>query len=135
MSLKVRLLPVLAALLLYTAEKARSVDPEPATDTAPPKADVRGEVTRVAALRAKGLIGSLLVEGKKEKDTQHDKASVTLPQEVKIFKWTKGKKVEAKFDDIKKGDQVQCVFTGPVAESYPVQAKASEVLILPAAKK
>ena len=37
--------------------------------------------------------------------------------------------------DIKAGSKVQCVFTGPVAESYPVQAKASEVLILEDPKK
>jgi beta-N-acetylhexosaminidase len=119
------------ALALVAADKS---EPEP-KKVAPPKADVRGVVKRVTGLRGKGLVGNLLVEGAKEKDTQYDKASVTLTSETKIYRWKDGKKAEAKFGDVKEGCKVQCVFTGPVAESYPVQAKASEVIILEDAKK
>jgi beta-N-acetylhexosaminidase len=116
---------VLAVVVLLGADRA---DPEPATK--PPRADVRGKVTQVTALRARGLVGSLLVVGVKEKDTSHDRASVRLTSETKFHRWAAGKKQAAKFTDIKVGVKVQCVFIGPVAESYPVQARASEVLIL-----
>ena len=120
-----------AAFLIWGADKA---EPEP-KPVAPPKADIRGTVSEVSGLKARGLIGRMLVEGKKEKDTQYDKASVTLPMGVKIHKWQGGKKVEVAFKDIVPGCVVQCVFDGPVAESYPVQARASEVLILSFPKK
>jgi hypothetical protein len=99
-------------------------------DAAPPKADVRGKVTKAGALRAKGLVGFILVEGVKEKDTKYDKARVTIPSTAKIYRWIDGKKQDAKFSDIKRDARVQCVFTGAVKESDPVQARASEVLIL-----
>jgi beta-N-acetylhexosaminidase len=129
MSAKIKYFLLLAALALLAADKS---EPEPATK--PPKADIRGKVTAVAALRAQGLVGRISVEGAKEKDTEHDKASVTLTSKTKILKWEGGKKKKATFADIKKGTKVQCVFVGPVLESYPVQAKAGEVLILAAAK-
>lgn len=127
-------LMVVVALALVAADKDKS-EPEP-KKVEPPKADVRGQVTKVTPSRAKGVVGSILVEGSKEKDTQHDKASVRLTSTTKFYKWSSnGKKVEAKFGDVTEGSKVQCVFTGPVAESYPVQAVASEVIILEEAKK
>jgi hypothetical protein len=97
-------------------------------DEKPPKADVRGKVDRIT-LKDKKIVG-FFVDGKSEKDTQYDKASVTLRPKAKIYKWVKGKKEEAKLEDIKKGAIVQCVFEGAVRESFPVQADAIEVLIL-----
>ena len=121
----------LALFLALTA--ADKPDPEP-KPVAPPKADIRGKVEKVIAGKAKGIVGSILVEGAKEKDTAYDKAAVTLTSKTKFYKWEDGKKKDAKFSDLKVGTLVQCNFTGPVAESYPVQATASEVLILPAKK-
>jgi hypothetical protein len=103
-------------------------NPEPTK--APPKADVRGKVTTLAVLRAKDLVGRIQVDGVKEKDTKYDRAVVTIPIKAKIYRWVDGKKTDAKFSDLKRGAKVQCVFTGAVAESNPVKARASEVLIL-----
>lgn len=125
------------ALFLFALALVAADEPEPKKkkDVAPPKADVRGEVKSVTFLRAKDLVANILVEGAKEKDTGHDKASVTLTNATKVYAWADGKKVEAKAADLKQGCRVQCVFTGPVAESYPVQARASEVVILAEPKK
>ncbi len=126
MSSKVKALLLAAALALLGADRS---EPEPVRK-APPKADVRGKVTSVVGLRARDLVGRIRVEGVKEKDTQYDKAVVTIPSKAKLYRWVGGKKVPAKFGEIKVGSKVQCVFDGPVAESYPVQARAGEVLIL-----
>ena len=122
---------LLALALLMGADKAEP-EPKPAK---PPKADIRGTAKDVAGLRARGLVGRMLVEGKKEKDTGYDKASVTIRTGAKIYWWKGGKKVEAKFSDIKDGCVVQCLFVGPVDTSLPVKALASEVLILSTPKK
>ncbi len=105
--------------------------PDPEPKTPPPKADVRGKIMEIETRQG---IGRLLIEGKAEKDTQHDKASVRVLATTKIYFWVDGKKKEAKADDLKKGAIVQAVFKGPVAESYPVQATAGEILILQPAK-
>src|SRR5215207_6482255 len=125
--MKIKALLAVAALAMVGLVWADKSEPEPAKK-APPKADIRGKVSGVAALRARGLVGRMSVDGKKEKDTEYDRASVTLTSTTKFYKWVGGKKKDAKFGDIKKGSVVQCNFVGPVAESYPVQAKAGEVL-------
>jgi hypothetical protein len=130
MSIAMKTLLVLVVVAILGGDKD---DPEPAK--APPKADIRGKVTTVAALKAKGLVGRIRVEGKKEKDTGYDDAMVTIPSTAKIYLWEAGKKKDAKFSDIKRGTRVQCVFTGPVTRSIPPQARASEVLILEQPKK
>ncbi|MFQ3651857.1 MAG: DUF3221 domain-containing protein [Gemmataceae bacterium] len=120
-------------LLLVSALMVRAYpepQPEP-KEVPPPKADIRGNVEMLTVLKGRGVLGSLRIVGSKEKDTQYDQAVVRVPSTAKIYLWKDGKKVEAKFADLKKGDTVQAIFTGPVAESYPVQATAGEVLILP----
>jgi hypothetical protein len=132
MSMLLKAFPLfVAALALMAADK---VEPDP-KKVAPPRADVRGEVKSVVGLRGKNLVGNVLVEGAKEKDTHYDKASVTLSNATKIYKWVNGKKKDAKFADVTQGCKVQCVFDGKVLESYPVQATATELLILEEPKK
>jgi RNA polymerase sigma factor (sigma-70 family) len=115
------------------------VDPEPKA-VKPPKADVRGVVKKVAPLagdlRPERLrIWQIRVEGKMEPDTREDSARVTIMAGAKIEKWVGGKRVKATVKDIKVGCVVQCVFTGAVLESKPVQAHTKEVLILEAPKE
>jgi beta-N-acetylhexosaminidase len=134
MSRGIRSLALLTALLLIAAEQ--KAEPEP-PKPAPPGADVRGEVKNLKLLpaKARGTVGTLLVVGVKEKDTSHDRAMVRLQADTKVYRWAEGKKKDAKVEDLKAGQKVQCVFTGPVAESYPVQATGKEVLILEEPKK
>lgn len=126
-----------AAILLWVSSAcAIAADPEP-KKPAPPKADVRGKIETVTLYAGKttGTVGTIRVEGAKEKDTQHDKAMVRIQgKSTRIYKWVDGKKKEAKLEDLKKGAKVQVQFGGPVAESYPVQGTAKEVLILETAK-
>jgi len=124
------------ALLLaaVSARAADPVDPEPPAIT-PGKADVRGEVKTVSALKSRLYLGRLMIDGKKEKDTSHEKASVLVLAAAKVYFWKGGKKVEATFADVKVGCKVQCVFTGPVAESFPVQGRTTELIIIESPKK
>ena len=93
-------------------------------------ADVRGKITNVSTSASGAVLGSILIEGKKEKDTSVDKAMTRITDKTAIFRMQNGKRVEAKFSDLKAGQTVEATFSGPVAESYPVQATAKEILIL-----
>ena len=98
------------------------------------RADVRGTVTHISRANEgggrKNVLGRVLVEGVKERDTQVDKASVTVTAETRVFmKQDKGRKPAA-FADLKEGQEVEARFAGPMLESYPVQATAIEIIIL-----
>ncbi|WP_291651188.1 DUF3221 domain-containing protein [Clostridium sp.] len=71
--------------------------------------------------------GQILVEGKIEEDTEFDKASVSINTKTKIINQKSDEKL--KLSDIKVGDKVEVIITGPVRESYPVQVDAKIIRI------
>lgn len=90
------------------------------------KLSIRGEITNVS-LDDNGKITTILVEGKLEQDTQHDKASVFIGEKTKIY--DNDTKEELERNALKKGTKVEIIFKGPVRESYPVQADAKIIRI------
>ena len=59
-----------------------------------------------------------------------DKASVTLTTKTVLVKGDLKKNIElSDLDLLTVGTQVEIIFTGPVAESYPVQGQAKVVRI------
>lgn len=74
---------------------------------------------------------SILVEGELEEDTQYDLAVVTVNKQTEVVR--EGTHIAILLDplvEIKEGDFIEVIFTGGVAESYPVQAVAAKVTIL-----
>ena len=95
------------------------------------KADIRGNMTNIAKnTEDKNIIGSILKEGNLERDTKYDKASVTITRQTRIFEYKNKKLIKADFESFKIGQKVQALFAAQVLESYPVQVKAIEVIIL-----
>lgn len=96
--------------------------------------DIRGTIAKVAPADAegkkRGLVAVLLIEGPKTKDTQHDKASVKVTDKTVLKKKVGKQLLDATPDELIRGVTVEAVFTGPVLESYPVQATASKIVIL-----
>jgi len=96
--------------------------------------DIRGSITKVsqadASAQAKGTLGAIMVVGAKEADTKYDRASVRITTETSIFEQQGQSRGRATFAALKVGQRVQARFTGPVAESYPFQATAGEIVIL-----
>lgn len=95
------------------------------------RADIRGVIKSVTRSNAAGEVrGSVLIEGSLEPDTGFDKTSVTVTGKTAVFRREDGTLREASFDSLREGQRVQAAFTGPVAESYPVQATAKSIIIL-----
>ena len=95
------------------------------------RADIRGNITNISKnTEDKNIIGSILIEGNLERDTKYDKASVTITRQTRIFEYKNKKLIKADFESLKIGQKVQALFAGQVLESYPVQVKAIEVVIL-----
>jgi hypothetical protein len=106
----------------------------PSNATEATAADIRGTITYIqranSQSRKKGIIGSVLIEGVMEVGTKLDKASVTVTDKTRIFEQKGHSRHLVEFEYLKIGLRVQAQFTGPVAQSYPVQAMASEIVIL-----
>ncbi len=86
--------------------------------------DIRGTITTLNVFED---TTSILIEGIVEEDTGYDKASVSLPADGAVFA-EDGSMASAR--DLAEGQRVEAWFTGPVAESYPVQATGEAVRIL-----
>jgi len=96
------------------------------------KVDIRGNISSVqnANPNNQGVFGTVLIEGKIEKDTGFDKASVRITKSTKLLQRKDGREVAIKFEDLKVGQRVEAAFDGPVAESYPVQTNAGRLVVL-----
>lgn len=96
--------------------------------------DIRGKITGVMKAdepyRKRGDLGAIRVEGKQEKDTQVDRASIKITGKTRLFLLEGKKRRPVGFDALKSGQIVEARFVGPVLETYPVQATAGEVVIL-----
>lgn len=93
-------------------------------------ADIRGKITQVHQSTSGDIIGALLVEGAIEPDTHYDKASITITNQTVLLEQQGQTRRPVTFADFQVGQRVQAQFAGPVAESYPVQGRAREVIIL-----
>ncbi|MSU77718.1 MAG: hypothetical protein EXS16_06445 [Gemmataceae bacterium] len=93
------------------------------------KPDIRGTIKSVNITKnAKDILAVILVEG--PKGQPNDKASIRVTKATKLFILTGKDRKAAKVEDLKVGVNVEAKFVGPVAESYPVQANAGEIVIL-----
>ncbi|WP_160197900.1 DUF3221 domain-containing protein [Senegalia massiliensis] len=85
---------------------------------------IRGEIEKIEANNTSSY--TIYVEGKKESDTEYDKASVYVDSNTTIYDGTKKVNIE----DLEEGLMVEIIFEGGVRESYPVQADAKKIYIL-----
>ena len=97
------------------------------------KVDIRGSVTEISVpdYRNEEIVAVLLIEGRVEEDTNVDRAWLTITTGTFIGYIDGDDFVKVPFAEIKPGQTVEAIFAGPVAESYPVQAQARALLILP----
>ena len=88
---------------------------------------VRGVIKNLV----KGKDGvTFLVDGKLEEDTMLDKAYVTVNMQTKVMKDGVEITNDFAYGEIKEGDIVEAIFTGPIAKSYPAQAGAKKINII-----
>jgi hypothetical protein len=122
-----RLFRLLPALLVVTLSA-----PVYAKDD---KISIRGTPASVSPAdeegKKSGILGTLLMEGRKDKDTEYDKAMVKVTKATRIFQQVGGDLKPASFDDLKPGVKLEIQFQGPVNESFPVQATAGKIVIIP----
>jgi hypothetical protein len=108
--------------ILLTALVAACAPSATHAPSGPPS--IVGRVTAVN--RAGERIGSIRVEANPSETSGSDKAVVTITQGTDIVR---ADSTRADFSALSTGQWVRVWFTGPVRESYPVQADAARVQI------
>ena len=127
MPAKAAALALAATLALLLGACSSDGDATP-TDGDP---DIRGAITSISD-GSGDVVGSVRIEGTIDDDTEYDKAVVRVESDTRILRGA-GDVVtpsEVTFADLQVGQTVEAWFTGPIAESYPVQVKASQIVIL-----
>jgi hypothetical protein len=112
-------------------------DPVPPVDTPPAHVagapDIIGTVTTLSVAAGSwnaGILGTLLIEGRIQSGTSVDKAMVTVTDKTLVYLEDAHGRHLVDFSYLGVGQTVAVTITGPVAESYPVQATASAIVIL-----
>jgi hypothetical protein len=100
--------------------------------------DIRGTILNINPAQANSnILGTIYVEGPLYEDTFYDKASIKITSSTLIYQVdnqlsSNDQFVQIPFSVLQTGMMVEVTFTGPVLESYPVQATAKKVLVLDA---
>ena len=99
-------------------------------DRTPSRApDITGQITRATTSVVDGSRRvTILVEAVPNDLSGSAKALVTVDRTTRIF--NANANISAKVEDLLPGTTVSVWFEGPVAESYPVQARAGTLLIM-----
>lgn len=75
--------------------------------------------------------GTILVEGPRGEGTRYHKASVRIDRDTEVLSQGPEGASPRKPDDLKVGVKVEVYFSGPIAYSHPVKAKARKIVIMP----
>jgi beta-N-acetylhexosaminidase len=89
------------------------------------KFGIRGEIKKVTIDDTKKTT-TILVEGNIQNDTEYDKAYISITKDTKILRG----ELKLLPEDLESGMMVEVIITGPVRESYPVQADAKEIRVI-----
>jgi hypothetical protein len=115
---RVFVLPVL--LLLASCASGTGGETVPTTEPS-----IRGTVTQVSP----GEPRTVLVEENPGEQSGSNKASVRLTDETRVLRRSGESVQRAAPEDLAGGQTVSVWFTGPVRESFPVQADAGTIVI------
>jgi hypothetical protein len=120
-----------AALCCAVLGAAQSAD-----ESKPPEFGVRGRVEKIAPPPSSGprkdeILGYVTVSGKKEADTETDRAVVLVLKTTRIQRRAEPKPRPVPFSELKVGQRIEARFQpGPRILIYPPRAAATEITIL-----
>jgi len=125
------LFPAVFCIVLAVAVAAGCA-PAPGDTVSEP--DITGVIETAAITGVGGIsgkdAGNIVVVGDPGQGAMPGAASVTLTAHTGVFHRTDKGFSKARFSDLRAGQKVAVSFSGPVAESYPLQAVGRMVVIL-----
>lgn len=100
----------------------------PATKPIETEADFIGFITEIHPVQERGISGRISVESHADKIVT--KYTITIENETLIFEQDGDDLRNATFAALENKQWVQIWFSGPVMESWPMQATAQQVVII-----
>lgn len=125
---KVSLSFFLTILLLALAASSCSLF-EPGPQILEKGADIRGEITHLTRVEKTGVV-VIRVESEIQPDTKFDQVDVSVKKTTKVYVKRDQGYAPGSSADLATGQTVEALFVGPIAERYPYQATASEVIVV-----
>ncbi len=97
------------------------------------KADMNGQIVGIclADPQNENTQNSILIEGIVSGNSETHNVSVKVHNNTVITKKVGNKQENVTFSDLKTGQKVAVMFTGPFVDSYPPQTTAKEIVIVP----
>ncbi len=92
------------------------------------ESDIQGTIKEISYVDNALLEGSLLVQ-LEEWNATSDKFYITVPTGTPLYGYDNHELKQIAFGDLQTGQIVEVWFDGPVAESYPAQARAKQILL------
>ena len=78
-----------------------------------------------------GLLGAILVQGTIQDGAQDALVSSAVTKDTRLWMQDGQTRQPIAFDSLAAGQSVQIAFRGPLAESYPMQGTAAEIVVTP----
>jgi Protein of unknown function (DUF3221) len=97
------------------------------------KPDMTGKIIGICPVNHhddKNSCNSILVEGMIVGNNQNQNLSIRITNESTILQKQGEERSKASYNDLKPGQKVAIIFTGPFVVSYPPQTTAKEIVIL-----
>jgi len=92
------------------------------------ESDIQGTITEIYYVENALMDGSLLVE-LEEWNATSDKFYISVATGTPLYSFSNNELKQIAFGDFQTGQIVEVWFDGPVAESYPAQARAKQILL------
>jgi hypothetical protein len=97
--------------------------------------DLEGQILEVRQAspqdRENGFLGAILVEGTIQDGALPALVSSAVIQDTRLWMQDGESRRPIAFDSLVVGQSVQVAFRGPLAESYPMQGTADEIVVTP----
>jgi hypothetical protein len=114
------------ALLLVALVGCGNGEPSSSDDSQFVEYGVAGNIVEITTSEDDAVLGSIKVEGPEDNGAKYTEAVVTVTPDTKIYL-----NDLTDFDNLEVGMYVNVFFEGPVKESFPVQATAKQINVIP----
>jgi hypothetical protein len=123
---KMSILFTLALLLVALVGCGNGEEPSSSDDSQLVEYGVAGNIVEITTSEDDAVLGTIKVEGPEDNGAEYTEAVVTVTPDTKIYS-----NDLTDFDNLEVGMYVNVFFEGPVKESFPVQATAKQINIIP----
>lgn len=132
--MKPTVVAILVLVCILLAAPSCSSDRSTTGSVAPSQADLVGQIVEIYQANPSdtdsGALGAILVEGMMQGGTQDALVTVAVTKSTQLWQEEGRTRRPITFDALAVHQKVQITFIGPIAESYPMQATAGEIVAI-----